>query len=321
MTDVDTNSDDDTEIELNLDCPSCGEKECGWMFRWRSGMELPPFECIADREKICGVCGRDEICDLDGFCVSGGCLGDCDDEIFVPAGLFCMQVWDQYPPIIEACRGTGWNSEVWVDGFFIDKYEVTNRRYRACHEAGVCPAAKEVIEVFVNYNFQLLIDDYFSNPEYDNYPVMAKSYRNMETFCQWEGKRLPGLEEWLMASLGACASTESCDPRVDSVKYPWGNEAPGDCSIVNSGYCVGFNQTVGAYPLGASPFGLMDTYGNAPEWLHWTLDEDGNETYPFINADVGIDFPPLIERVGYSYHPDIETPPGDEWGGRCARDP
>lgn len=320
-TDGESEDEFDDGVELELDCPSCGEKECGWMFKWSSGAELPPFECIEDREKICGVCGMDEICDLDGFCVPGGCTGECDEEIHIPGGLFCMQEWDQYPPTIEVCRGTDWNSEVWVDEFYIDKYEVTNKKYRTCYEAGICPAAKNSIVVFNNYNYHLEVPNYFLSTEYDNYPVMVKSYRNMETFCQWEGKRLPLKEEWLMAALGACASTESCDPRVDSIKYPWGNEAPEDCSVVNSSYCVGFYQTVGAYPLGASPYDLMDTYGNAGEWLHWTLDEDENETYPFIQSGVGTDFPTLTDRIGYYYHPDSEIPPMDEIGGRCARDP
>jgi len=317
--------------ELDVECPECGDRECGWYHTWSAGMPEPPFECVYSRN-ICGVCGRDEICSVDGYCVPGGCLGECDEEVFVPAGLFCWMIWDEFwgeevPAWLEVCMGTGWSSEVWIDDFYIDKYEVTNRRYRRCFEAGECPEGESHVTVESDGYNNFFIEDYFTNPSYDNYPVLVSGHSSLETFCRWEGKRLPTQEEWMKAALGGCRSLDHCNPTVDLKKFPWGNEDPEDCSMANLDIaCVGFYQTVGAYPTGQSPYGMMDACGNAREWLQSFIGEEGIEEgimlYPYVSYCW---FTALNNEVYYHSNPDSspEYPLGGTGtvGGRCARDP
>jgi hypothetical protein len=290
-------TDTDDMVELDVECPVCGDKECGLNIKWTPDFVPPPTECYLHFDQVCGFCGKDERCSIDGYCVPGGCMGECDEEIFVPAGLFCMHNWDTYPegypPIFDFCYGSNWSDEVWVDDFYIDKYEVTNRRYRRCVESGVCNEPMDYVEVIDGPT----VRDYHTDTTYDNYPVIVERYSDIEKFCNWEGKRLPTEEEWLKAALGGCESMEHCDPRFDSKKYPWGNEEPVDCSRANVGYCVHFYQTVGAYPGGASPYGVMDTLGNAGEWFRSFVNEDDNSVYPYTSSNTGHAYVSLFETV------------------------
>jgi hypothetical protein len=329
---------DSSEIpELDIECPLCGDKECGWVLKWHPDAERIPIECRIYYKNFCGLCGKDEICSIDGTCVPGGCMGECDEEVFVPASLFCWEMWDDHwgeevPLWFDQCYGTGWSSEIWIDDFYIDKYEVTNRRYRRCFEAGICPEGENyiIIEVDREVNYEFDIEDYFYDPAYDNYPALVMGNIGLETFCLWEGKRLPTKEEWMKAALGGCLSSEHCNPVVDMKKYPWGNEDPENCSMANFsyyGFCVGFYQPVGAYPSGASPYGMMDAYGNAMEWLQSFVDEEGRTKYPYVSSSFDGSHPALINNIYFVFNPHADPvypqdPQGHSTvGGRCARDP
>jgi formylglycine-generating enzyme required for sulfatase activity len=108
----------------------------------------------------------------------------------------------------------------------------------------------------------------------DRHPVVYVSYLDAIKFCQWLSTRerrkyrLPTEAEWEYAAKGN-----------DSRKFPWGNyDGRGDLANfadrntvfawsdreIDDGYPE--SSPVGAFPLGASPFGIEDMAGNVWEW-------------------------------------------------------
>ena len=106
--------------------------------------------------------------------------------IYVPEGAFSMgsNEFDAEKPI----------HSVYVNAYYIDKYEVTNVAYKRCVDVGACIQPKQS-----NSSMRSV---YYGNPEFDDYPVIYVDWNMAVAYCEWRDARLPTEAEWEKAARG-----------------------------------------------------------------------------------------------------------------------
>ena len=144
-----------------------------------------------------------------------------------------------------------------LDSFYIDQYEVTNRLYRQCVDAGACdqPEVRGLLRD----------PEYYFSEQLASHPVVYITWEDARTYCEYAGKTLPTEFQWEKAARGPY------DAESDLIYlFPWGDEYDHDAprASYDANY-LGFPQLVGSYrynPSGVSPFGVHDMAGNVREW-------------------------------------------------------
>ncbi len=170
------------------------------------------------------------------------------EMLFIPSAEFVMgsEAFDASPNERPLVRVT-------VSRFYLSRHLITNAAYEKFDPSHVrkrMPGAGDL------------------------HPVVHVSSLDAIKFCQWLSTRerrkyrLPTEAEWEYAARG-----------TDGRKYPWGNhEGRGDLANfadrntvfawsdreIDDGYAE--SSPAGAFPLGASPFGMEDMAGNVWEW-------------------------------------------------------
>ena len=143
--------------------------------------------------------------------------------------------------------------------FHIDKFEVTNRRYREFVQA----AGRSAPPYWQGGSYQ---------PGMDEHPVVMVTWADADEYCKWKGKRLPTETEWEKAARG-----------TDGRRFPWGGDF--DTKKVNTLGEYNGTLPVGTLKDGASPYGAFDMAGNAQEWTaDWYLPHPGHD---FNDKDYG----------------------------------
>jgi formylglycine-generating enzyme required for sulfatase activity len=168
--------------------------------------------------------------------------------IFIPSAEFTMGCVTE-----DAAPSERPVNQISLSRFYISRYLVTNADYEQFDRAHAFKRAAGAG---------------------DRHPVVYVSYLDAVKFCQWLSTRerrkyrLPTEAEWEYAAKGN-----------NNRKFPWGNyDGRGDLANfadrntvfawsdreIDDGYPE--SSPVGAFPLGASPFGIEDMAGNVWEW-------------------------------------------------------
>lgn len=167
------------------------------------------------------------------------------EMVYIPAGTFTM----------GDTHGDGGSDEkpvhrVLVDAFWIDRTEVTNAQFaRFVGAGGYAPRGDWRAEFIAGK---------------DQHPVVNVTWHDAVAYCTWADKRLPTEAEWEYAARG-----------LDERKYPWGNNFES-----SRGQFPARTASVGSYPSGASPFGVLDLAGNVWEWTSSLY-----KPYPYSSTD------------------------------------
>jgi cytochrome c-type biogenesis protein len=174
------------------------------------------------------------------------------DMVYIPPGpfIFGTNKKDEAAEALSLGIPKPWYADetpeqkIFLKEFYIDRYEVTHKRYKKYIEAldAVPP------QNWKGINF----------PEgKDNVPVTHVSWYDAANFCQWAQKELPTEKLWERAARGKIGND-----------YPWGNAfQAGLANLSSRSGSKNKPVAVGSFPKSISPEGVHDLIGNVWEWV------------------------------------------------------
>ena len=176
---------------------------------------------------------------------------DPTEWLLVPAGEFEMGAEGGPAQPDEAPK-----HRVFLDAYYIGKYEVTNRQYLTFVKSTGHRAPENEDSKFSIWRAGAMLDGV------GELPVINVSWDDAVAYCKWTGGRLPTETEWEKAARG-----------TDGRTYPWGNDPVTgnrtNYSIDNVTFWEGpaTLAKVNQYEFGRSPYGAFEMAGNVWEWV------------------------------------------------------
>jgi iron(II)-dependent oxidoreductase len=196
------------------------------------------------------------------------------DPVLIPAGDFVLGVdGDQEPASLDNERPA---HVVQVAAFRIARVPVTNREWQQFIDDG----GYDTERWWSAQGWQHRVEAGLVAPKFwsgdgsrrrfgvdedipPDEPVQHVSFYEAEAFAAWSGARLPTEVEWEKA----CAWDPVAGRRR---RWPWGDAAP-TRSVANLGGDALRPAPVGAYPDGASAYGIEQMIGDVWEWTSSTF--------------------------------------------------
>jgi formylglycine-generating enzyme required for sulfatase activity len=131
--------------------------------------------------------------------------------------------------------------------FQIERFEVTNRQYRACVESGPCSSP--------------IVTDVYEDEARSEHPVVHVTAQQAHTYCTWLGRRLPTTAEWERAARGS-----------QGWLWPWGDNAPAPDQVQlllddHPEYVPEGTVPVSSMREGTTPESVHHLVGNVWEWV------------------------------------------------------
>lgn len=194
--------------------------------------------------------------------------GKLNEMVLVPAGKFIMgSKEDEFIPEESP------EHEVYLDAYYIDKYEVTNAQYweflqyiKKTGDHSKCfpgePKSKDHTPGTPHTGWD------YPYYDYPDYPVNRVDWYDAYAYAAWAGKRLPTEAEWEKAARG-----------TDGRRYPWGNVW--DAKRCNVGTKAPLS--VGSFEEGKSIYGCLDMVGSVSEWCNDWYHPEYYQNSPSIN--------------------------------------
>lgn len=210
------------------------------------------------------------------------------EMVWVPAGEFLMGVTDEFIASDEKESGyqhyDRWESEkpqrkVYLDGYWIYKYEVTVAQFRKFCQETNRDMNKIISRVAREYDP--------ARKWVDNSPIVLVNYEDATEYAKWADASLPSEAQWEKAARGVDGRTypwgNKWDPKKCNcaLKYPWGNEDdPKDYKFKATPSSI---KPVGSFPDDKSIYGCMDMAGNVSEWCQDLYYSDYYKEAPLRN--------------------------------------
>ena len=173
---------------------------------------------------------------------------------------------------------------VYLDAFYIDKYEVTLGQYNQFVRAT---------------NYRPLQEWVYRYSPTDAHPVVGVSWHDARAYAKWAGKRLPTEAEWEKAARGglvqnnhawgnAVVDGTQCNFADKNLRIIWDREREPEENWADENIDDGYAYTapVGSYP--PNGYNLYDMEGNVWEWCFDAYDENfyANSSYENPIAEI-----------------------------------